>query len=97
MESTCMYFPGKIGHFLENGKMVESEWSIIIFSKYFKIQFAWPTFQNSVIINVIKINWNQSLIVLPKYVGLIDCIDKSKNTKFTGLNTFMWVICWCYL
>jgi hypothetical protein len=24
--------------------MVESEWSIIIFSKYFKIQFAWPTF-----------------------------------------------------
>jgi hypothetical protein len=30
----------------------------------------------------------QSLIVLPKYVGLIDCIDKSKNTKFTGLNTF---------
>jgi hypothetical protein len=23
----------------------ESEWSIIIFSKYFKIQFAWPTFQ----------------------------------------------------
>jgi hypothetical protein len=25
--------------------MVESEWSIIIFSKYFKIQFAWPTFQ----------------------------------------------------
>jgi hypothetical protein len=32
--------------------------------------------------------WNQSLIVLPKYVGLIDCIDKSKNTKFTGLNTF---------
>ena len=42
----------------------------------------------SVIINVIKINWNQSLIVLPKYVGLIDCIDKSKNIKFTGLNTF---------
>jgi hypothetical protein len=35
-----------------------------------------------VIINVIKINWNQSLIVLPKYVGLIDCIDKSKNTKY---------------
>jgi hypothetical protein len=26
--------------------------------------------------------------LLPKYVGLIDCIDKSKNTKFTGLNTF---------
>jgi hypothetical protein len=51
-----MYFPGKIGHFLEN--------------------------------DVIKINWNQSLIVLPKYVGLIDCIDKSNNTKFTGLNTF---------
>jgi hypothetical protein len=25
--------------------MVESEWSIIIFPKYFKIQFAWPTFQ----------------------------------------------------
>ena len=25
--------------------MVESEWSIIVFSKYFKIQFAWPTFQ----------------------------------------------------
>jgi hypothetical protein len=25
--------------------MVESEWSIIIFSKYFKIQFAWSTFQ----------------------------------------------------
>ena len=41
---------------------------------------------HSVIINVIKIN--QSLIVLPKYVGLIDCIDKSKNTKFTGLSTF---------
>ena len=43
---------------------------------------------HSVIINVIKINWNPSLIVLPKYVGPIDCIDKSKNTKFTGLNTF---------
>ena len=43
---------------------------------------------HSVIINVIKIKRNQSLIVLPKYVGLIDCIDKSKNTKFTGLNTF---------
>jgi hypothetical protein len=41
-----------------------------------------------VIINVIKINWNQSLIVLPKYAVLIDCIDKGKNTKFTGLNTF---------
>jgi hypothetical protein len=26
-------------------KLVESEWSIIIFSKYFKIQFAWSTFQ----------------------------------------------------
>ena len=26
-------------------KMVKSEWSIIIFSRYFKIQFAWPTFQ----------------------------------------------------
>jgi hypothetical protein len=25
--------------------LVESEWSIIIFSKYFKIQFARPTFQ----------------------------------------------------
>ena len=25
--------------------MVESEWSIIIFSKYSKIQFAWPAFQ----------------------------------------------------
>ena len=32
--------------------------------------------------------WYQSLTVLPKYVGLIDCIDKSKNTKFTGLNNF---------
>ena len=25
--------------------MVESEWSIIIFSKYFTTQFVWPTFQ----------------------------------------------------
>jgi hypothetical protein len=39
---------------------------------------------------VIKINWNQSLIVLPKYVGLIDCIDKSKNINFTGLNTLLY-------
>ena len=39
MESTCIYFLGKISHFLE------SEWSIIMFSKHFKIQFAWPTFQ----------------------------------------------------
>ena len=45
---------------------------------------------HSVIINVIEINRNQSLIVLQKYgsivVSLIFCIDKNKNTKFTGLN-----------
>jgi hypothetical protein len=37
-----MYFPGKIGHFLENGGI----WMINhhIF-KVFKIQFAWPTLQ----------------------------------------------------
>ena len=47
IESTSfksIHFPWKINHFLK--KMVESEWSIIRFSKYFKIQFAWPTFQN---------------------------------------------------
>jgi hypothetical protein len=26
-------------------RIVEFEWSIIIFSKFFKIQYAWPTFQ----------------------------------------------------
>jgi hypothetical protein len=38
-----MYFPGKIGHFLEN--LENGGIWIIIFSKYFKIQFAWLTFQ----------------------------------------------------
>jgi hypothetical protein len=41
MEST--FFPGKISHFLENGGI----WMINHIFKvlYFKIQFAWPTFQ----------------------------------------------------
>jgi hypothetical protein len=48
-----------------------------------------------VIINVIKINRNQSLIVLQKYgsmyvVSLIYCIDKNKNAKFTGLNILLY-------
>jgi hypothetical protein len=30
--------------------MVESEWSIFIFLKNFKIQFAWPTFPEKVMI-----------------------------------------------
>ena len=37
-----IYFPGKISHFLKNGRIWRS---VVIFSKYFKIQFPWPTFQ----------------------------------------------------
>ena len=50
---------------------------------------------HSVIINVIEINRNQSLIVIntkiwQNVVSLIDYIDESKNTKFTGLSTLLY-------
>ena len=42
-----------------------------------------------------KCDWNKLKSVINCFtkiwqdvVSLIDCIDKSKNTKFTGLNTF---------
>jgi hypothetical protein len=41
LEALVCIFPVKLAIF---EKMVESEW-LFIFSKYFQIQFAWPTFQ----------------------------------------------------
>ena len=37
-----------------------------------------------------KCDYNKFTKIWQDVVSLIDCIDKSKNTKFTGLNTLLY-------